>query len=224
MQDVHEELGRHASNARTLRRPVGGLAKRALDVAIAAAALLFLLPLFLAVAAIVRGSDGGPALYRHRRIGLDGREFHCLKFRTMVPDAEAALQNHLRRDPLAAAEWRRTRKLKQDPRVTRLGGVMRQTSVDELPQLVNVLRGEMSIVGPRPIVHDEILKYGGAIEHYFRVRPGLTGPWQISGRSDTGYDERVSLDTDYVSNWSVERDIVIIVKTVPAVLSRRGSY
>lgn len=224
MRNAQKALARQVEPVKSRRAPIGGLSKRSLDLVVACAALLFLLPLFLAIIVVVRASDGGPALYRHRRIGCDGREFDCLKFRTMDPDAQQILQRHLRSDPLAAAEWRRARKLKVDPRVTPLGLVMRKTSVDELPQLINVIRGDMSIVGPRPIVHDEIGHYGAAIEDYFRTRPGLTGAWQVSGRSDTTYDERVALDTDYVTNWSVGRDVNIIVRTVPVVLGRRGSY
>jgi exopolysaccharide production protein ExoY len=224
MRNAQKALARQIRRVESRRTPVGGLWKRSLDLTIACAALLFLLPLLVAVAVMVRASDGGPALYRHRRIGCDGREFDCLKFRTMVPNAQEALEAHLRGDPGAAAEWRRTRKLRNDPRVTPLGDVMRKSSVDELPQLINVIRGDMSIVGPRPIVHDEVGRYGPAIDHYFRTRPGLTGAWQVSGRSDTGYGERVALDSDYVANWSVRRDVVIIARTVPAVLTRRGSY
>ncbi|GAC1326963.1 MAG: hypothetical protein NVSMB26_00020 [Beijerinckiaceae bacterium] len=142
----------------------------------------------------------------------------------MVPQADRALEDYLRIDPAAAKEWAGSRKLKQDPRVTPLGHVLRKTSLDELPQLINVLRGEMSLVGPRPVIEDELFLYGPHATTYTSVRPGLTGPWQISGRSDLSYDERIHLDRHYVENWSFRRDLAILVKTIPAMISARGSY
>ena len=213
-----------AGAARTGEHPVGRRAKRAFDLLVAVPALLLLSPLLLGIAIAIRLSDGGPALYRHTRIGLDGRPFACLKFRSMVRDADAVLARHLAQNEVAAREWAETRKLKDDPRITRLGDVLRKTRVDELPQLVNIVRGDMSVVGPRPIVAAEIEKYGPHIDDYVRARPGLTGAWQVSGRSDVTYGERVRLDTDYVNNWSLARDVVIIVRTIPAVLASRGSY
>jgi exopolysaccharide production protein ExoY len=203
---------------------LGGSVKRVFDISFALTAIVVLLPLIVLIALAIKLWDGGPILYRHRRIGLNGEPFDCLKFRSMVMNGDEVLSRHLASNREAAKEWRETRKLKDDPRVTPLGAGMRKTSIDELPQLLNILKGEMSLVGPRPIVTDEMLKYGDAIGHYLRVRPGLTGPWQISGRNDASYTTRVQLDRDYVEDWSFRRDLVIIAKTVRAVLSAHGSY
>lgn len=200
------------------------LAKRAMDIAIAGTALLAALPFFLIVGALVR-ADGGPAFFAHPRIGRGGRIFGCLKFRSMVVDSQARLEALLAADPAARAEWETTRKLKNDPRITRIGRFLRATSLDELPQLLNVLRGEMSIVGPRPVTQSELDSYyGAAAAHYLSVRPGITGLWQVSGRSDTSYAQRVALDVAYVSQPSLLADLRILVKTPVAVLSRRGAH
>ena len=196
--------------------------KRCLDVSVAATALFVLLPLMLLVFLAVR-HDGGPALFRHTRLGRHGRPFACLKFRSMVVDADEALRRHLDRDAAARQEWAATQKLTHDPRVTRLGRMLRKSSLDELPQLINVLRGEMSLVGPRPIVPDEAARYGELFEPCFSVRPGVTGLWQVSGRSDCPYEERVRLDARYAREWSLAQDLAILIKTVPAVLTQRGS-
>jgi len=196
--------------------------KRCLDVSVAATALFVLLPLMLLVVLAVR-HDGGPALFRHTRLGRHGRPFACLKFRSMVVDADEALRRHLDRDAAARQEWAATQKLTHDPRVTRLGRMLRKSSLDELPQLINVLRGEMSLVGPRPIVPDEAARYGELFEPCFSVRPGVTGLWQVSGRSDCPYEERVRLDARYAREWSLAQDLAILIKTVPAVLAQRGS-
>lgn len=196
--------------------------KLAFDVAAATVLLLVLAPVLVVIAALVM-LDGGPVLYRHTRIGMGGRAFPCLKFRSMVPDGDVVLRQALARDPAVAREWRDTRKLRSDPRITRVGGYLRRTSLDELPQLLNVLRLEMSLVGPRPIVEAEIARYGADIAYYFETRPGLTGLWQVSGRSDTGYEQRVRLDTWYVKNWTIWHDLTILMKTIPAVLQRRGA-
>jgi lipopolysaccharide/colanic/teichoic acid biosynthesis glycosyltransferase len=197
--------------------------KRAMDLVLAGAALLLLAPLMLIVAALV-ASDGGPVFFRHPRVGRHGRAFGCLKFRTMVPDAEKALEELLQRDPRARAEWARDHKLRKDPRVTRVGRLLRKTSIDELPQFINVVRGEMSLVGPRPIVLDEVKRYGDAIGLYYRCRPGVTGPWQVSGRNDSCYLERIRLDSEYASRISIRRDLKILTKTVKVVLSGAGAY
>lgn len=204
-------------------RPATWVAKRGLDVAVAATALLLLLPLMLLVAAAVWAGDRQSPIFRHTRLGRDGRRFHCLKFRSMVTNGEAVLAAHLAADPAARREWEETHKLTHDPRVTPLGRILRKTSLDELPQLINVLRGEMSLVGPRPIVQAEVARYGSAFPACFAVPPGVTGLWQVSGRSDTTYAERVALDLDYASRWSLTRDIAILVRTVPAVFAQRGS-
>lgn len=192
----------------------GGTAKRVLDILIASSALVLLAPLLLAVALLIRTTMGGPVLFAHTRLGKNGREFQCLKFRSMANDSAELLARHLERDPHAAREWQLRQKLSCDPRVTRLGRALRKSSIDELPQLINVLRGEMSCVGPRPIVASEIAHYGAQAADYFRVRPGMTGLWQVSGRSSLSYDQRVALDSRYVRNWSFWLDIKILLKTV----------
>jgi len=208
----------------TREAPLGGLSKRSLDFAIALSALLLLSPLFVLIAVLIKLCDGGPVFYGHTRIGYNSRSFRCWKFRTMVADADTALWDHLRQCPEATREWLQAQKLKNDPRLTAVGGVLRQLSIDELPQLINILRGEMSIVGPRPVVIDELQKYGQDVLFYFRARPGLTGAWQVGGRSDVSYERRVFLDRHYVENWSLCADMIIIVKTIPAVLFAKGSY
>lgn len=204
--------------------PVGGVVKRGLDIIIAFGALLILSPFMLMLAALLWLLDGGSPIYRHPRIGFNGKVFNCLKFRTMCVNGDEVLANHLRNDPSAAAEWAITRKLKEDPRVTRLGRQLRENSVDELPQVFNVIRGEMSCVGPRPITADELAHYNSRIELYLKTRPGLTGAWQVSGRNDTSYEERVLLDSNYVLRWSLRMDLHILIRTLPAIISRRGSY
>ncbi len=156
---------------------------------------------------LVSLSDKGPAFYGHRRIGHNGQEFRCLKFRTMVTNGDKVLQEYLRNNPQAMEEWRATRKLQHDPRVTAVGAVLRKLSLDELPQLFNIIRGEISIVGPRPVVQDELEMYEHAAVYYLQSRPGLTGLWQVSGRNDVSYAARVAFDTHYVENWSLVRDV-----------------
>jgi exopolysaccharide production protein ExoY len=204
--------------------PIGGLVKRSFDITSALCALLLFSPIFLMIMALVKYQDKGPAFYGHTRIGHNGRTFKCLKFRTMAVNGDALLRNYLRDNPEAAEEWRLTRKLKDDPRVTVVGRVLRKLSLDELPQLLNILRGEMSVVGPRPVVDDELKVYDSFAVYYLRTRPGLTGLWQISGRNDVSYESRIAFDTQYVQNWSLFQDIAIIVKTIPAVCFARGSY
>jgi Undecaprenyl-phosphate galactose phosphotransferase WbaP len=198
--------------------------KRAMDILAAGTLLLLCAPVFALVALIIR-ADGGPVFYAHERVGRGGRRFGCLKFRSMVTDSQARLAALLAADPAARAEWEATRKLKEDPRVTRIGRLLRATSLDELPQLINVLRGEMSLVGPRPVVAAELAEHFGlAAEHYLSVRPGITGLWQISGRSDTSYAQRVALDTQYAVNPSIWADLRILLRTPLVVLLRRGAY
>jgi exopolysaccharide production protein ExoY len=204
--------------------PIGGIAKRSFDVSSALLALLVLSPIFLMIMALVKFTDRGPAFYGHRRVGHNGRMFHCLKFRTMVMNGDEVLRQYLAANPEAAEEWKTTRKLKNDPRVTSIGSVLRKLSLDELPQLINIIRGEMSVVGPRPVVDEELNYYESAASYYLSTRPGLTGLWQISGRNDVSYKERVDFDTQYVRNWSMMQDVSIIVKTIPAVCMSRGSY
>jgi undecaprenyl-phosphate galactose phosphotransferase len=196
--------------------------KLGVDILVAVLALLFLSPLLLAIAVFVK-ADGGPVFYAQTRVGRDGRHFRCWKFRTMAVGAEQRLQQLLAADPAAAEEWARTQKLTADPRVTGIGAVLRRTSLDELPQLLNVLHGDMSLVGPRPIVDAEVERYAEAIASYCAVRPGLTGLWQVSGRSETSYARRVQLDIRYVKTWSLLQDLSILLRTIPAVLLRRGA-
>lgn len=203
----------------TLRR-----VKRILDLVLSAIALLLLSPLLIAVSIAIKLDSDGPVFYRHRRLGRNMREFSVLKFRTMHRDADRRLQALLDSDPKLRAEFEATFKLKNDPRVTRVGRFLRKYSIDELPQFFNILAGEMSFVGPRPIVADEVKYYKDYSLLMFRVRPGATGLWQVSGRSDTSYENRVRLDTRYVQEWTLWDDIKIIAKTPAAVLKRRGAY
>ena len=203
---------------------VGDWRKRGLDIIIASTALVLLMPLMLMIALLVKFHSPGPAMYGHQRVGRGGKPFKCLKFRTMVSNGDEVLQRHLMISEEARREWEATRKLKNDPRVTAVGAVLRSTSIDELPQLINVLRGEMSIVGPRPVVQDELRHYGEYSLHYCSARPGLTGLWQVSGRSDVTYEARVNFDRTYCENWSLMGDLVLMARTVPAVLSRKGTY
>jgi exopolysaccharide production protein ExoY len=204
--------------------PLGGTLKRSSDVVVASLCLFIFAPLMVAIALAIWMTMGGPVLFPQRRIGYKGTVFTCLKFRTMRRDADAALARHLAENPVAAAEWASTKKLKKDPRITRLGLMLRRSSLDELPQLLNVLRGEMSCVGPRPVVADELANYGTLVSDYLRVRPGLTGLWQVGGRNDVTYAERVALDSRYVRTWSLRADLTILLRTVPAVVLARGSY
>lgn len=204
--------------------PIASAVKRATDIVGAALLLIVFAPIMLIIALLV-ARDGGPVLYAHTRVGRGGVPFRCLKFRSMLADADARLSAVLERDPLARAEWERTRKLRNDPRVTPIGRFLRATSLDELPQLFNVLAGDMSLVGPRPVQQAELAQfYGAAAAHYRAVRPGLTGPWQISGRSDTSYAERVALDVAYVERFSLLADLAILLRTPLAVLARKGAY
>jgi len=202
---------------------VTSTSKRVMDILLSLAGLVLALPLMVLIAVLIKLSDGGTILFAHKRIGLGGKTFNCFKFRTMVMDANERLLDLLENDPAAQFEWTTTQKLQNDPRVTWLGNFLRRSSLDELPQLFNILRGEMSLVGPRPIVNSEIPKYGPFYSNYASVRPGLTGLWQVSGRSDTEYHERVELDRDYTENWSVANDVAIVAKTVPALLFSRGA-
>ncbi len=168
--------------------------------------------------------DGGSAFYVQKRIGRNGTVFNCLKFRSMVENGDDVLDQYLAANPAAKTEWDRDQKLKSDPRVTKVGKVLRKTSLDELPQLINVLKGEMSIVGPRPMFVEQDVLYGDAFADYCSVRPGITGLWQVSGRNHTTFEERVEIDRWYVQNYSIWLDIFIILKTIPEVLFTRGAY
>jgi exopolysaccharide production protein ExoY len=204
--------------------PLEAMVRRLFDIGVASAILLIVLPFLIVLAAVLYISDPGPLFFRHRRIGFRGRYFHCLKFRSMKVNSDAILMDHLQRNPEARREWAETHKLRNDPRVTTIGAIVRKLSLDEFPQLLNVLAGDMSIVGPRPIVEAEVRRYGRHFEHYCLVRPGLTGLWQTSGRNDTSYQQRVEMDVAYVGRRSLMFDTWLILKTVPAVLLAKGSY
>ncbi|SAK92914.1 transmembrane sugar transferase [Caballeronia hypogeia] len=199
------------------------VAKRCLDLGGALAIAIVLSPVLAFIAWQVR-KDGGTAIYGHPRVGRNGKSFRCWKFRSMVVDANAVLAQILERDPEAREQWARDFKLKDDPRITRIGGFLRRTSLDELPQLWNVIRGEMSLVGPRPIVNAELVRYGDDASYYLMARPGMTGLWQVSGRNDADYPTRVRLDAWYVRNWSLWYDLAILVRTALIVLKRDGAY
>jgi Undecaprenyl-phosphate galactose phosphotransferase WbaP len=197
--------------------------KRALDLLGTVIGGVLVSPLVFAIAVVIKLDSPGPAFYGHQRVGAGGEHFLCWKFRTMHVDAERLLDQYLQGSPVLRAEWEQNQKLRDDPRVTRVGGLLRQTSLDELPQLWNVLRTEMSLTGPRPIVDAEVPKYGKVYALYQRIRPGMSGIWQVSGRSDTSYAERVEMDSYYVRNWSVWLDLVILARTVRCVALGRGA-
>lgn len=195
-----------------------------MDLCLCAASLPLTLPLALILALYVHFDSSGAVIYRQRRIGLDGKPFVMYKFRTMIQDADKSLEQHLSADPELAREWRENQKLKNDPRLTRAGRFLRKTSLDELPQLINIFLGNMSIVGPRPIVEAEKLKYGIHFPLYCEVLPGLTGLWQVSGRNNTSYTERINYDLHYINNWSVWLDLSIIARTLPQIIRSYGAY
>jgi exopolysaccharide production protein ExoY len=197
--------------------------KRGIDV-IGALLLAVLFSPLVALVFVAGAVSGSQCLFRHRRVGRDGHGFDCLKFRTMVPNAEAVLVEILAGNPEMQAEWERDHKLKDDPRVTRIGKFLRSTSLDELPQLWNVLKGEMSLVGPRPVTREELLRYGRNAVIYMMVRPGVTGLWQVSGRNNAEYRRRVAMDVCYVKKQSAVLDIWILIKTVVVVVTRHGAY
>lgn len=195
--------------------------KRVVDVIGASVLLVAFLPLMIVIAAIMC-LKRGPLLFGHVRVGRGGAEFPCLKFRTMVVDAEERLQALLARDPVARRQWQVSRKLDDDPRITAAGRFLRRSSLDELPQLINVLRGEMSLVGPRPVTRAELERYGEAEASYLALRPGLTGLWQVSGRNDVSYASRVALDDSYARSFSFRGDLMLLFQTVGVVLGATG--
>ena len=197
------------------------ISKRVLDVIVSIALIPLVLPIIAVLWVFVR-RDGGPGFFGHERVGKGGTTFTCWKLRTMRPDAAEALVRHLAEDPVAKAEWDLNRKLEKDPRVTRIGLFLRQTSLDELPQILNVLKGEMSLVGPRPVPREELEKYADRAWIYLAQRPGITGLWQVFGRTNTTYQQRVDLDAKYYQTSSLGLDISLIARTVVAVLHRTG--
>jgi len=226
--EIDVPVGRSAGNGRTDakimsapapgRRGPGGWVKRGLDLILATLALILAAPLMIIVCIAIRVFMGGPVFYAQERVGLRGRRFMCFKFRTMATNGDAILREHLRGDAAAAIEWRRSRKLAVDPRVGPLGRFLRKSSLDELPQLFNILRGDMSCVGPRPIQEEELAYYGAHRETYLSAVPGLTGLWQCSGRSSLSYDQRVELDAFYVQNRTLLLDLSIMLRTIPTLL------
>jgi exopolysaccharide production protein ExoY len=219
--DIPSDL-RFAAIAST--HPIGLNSKRVLDIILAVSGIVLLAPLLIICFIATVATSRGPALFRHRRVGFKGKYFDCLKFRTMVTDAPERLRQLLDSDPVAAAEWATNRKLRYDPRVTAIGAILRKSSLDELPQLFNVLKGEMSIVGPRPVTDEELIRYSSAMNAYLSCRPGVTGLWQVSGRSTTTYDKRIACDTFYARNWSMSLDAKILIVTIPAVLISDCAY
>ena len=204
---------------------MGNLVKNAFDYILTLVGAVFISPLLVYIAYRIKKEDPGPVFFAHTRIGKDGKPFPCYKFRSMVVNSQEMLQKYLAENPAAREEWERDFKLKDDPRVTPIGKFLRSTSLDELPQIFNVLRGEMSLVGPRPVIQEELDKYyGETAKLYCTVKPGITGLWQVSGRSDIGYDERVALDATYIKYRSMWGDIVILWKTIGVVLMKKGAY
>jgi len=212
------------ASSQKLNMPWNLAIKRLMDVALVLVGGLVLLPALLVVALIVKLSSRGPVLYGHRRLGKDGRPFVAWKFRSMAVDAQERLEALLESSPEIRREWEESRKLKNDPRVTKFGKFMRRASIDEFPQFINILKGEMSLVGPRPITGEEVGKYGGDFDWIFQVRPGLTGLWQVSGRSEKDYATRVSYDAYYLQSWSAWLDIWVIYRTFGVVVRGKGAY
>lgn len=202
---------------------IGRAVKRLVDICGALVLALLFSPLIVGIFVATHRS-GNSAIFRHKRVGRNGEIFECLKFRTMVPNAEQVLRDLLAKNPQLREEWNRDHKLKDDPRVTRLGKFLRSTSLDELPQIWNVLKGDMSLVGPRPVTREELLRYGRNMLLYMMVKPGITGLWQVSGRSDTDYRRRVAIDVCYVRNQSLLLDLWILLKTTRVVIGRHGAY
>lgn len=199
------------------------LIKRSFDIIVASLIAILFSPLLVLLALWVK-QDGGNAIYGHTRIGRDGKAFSCLKFRSMVPNSQEVLTELLATNEQAREEWEKDFKLRNDPRITRIGHILRKSSLDELPQLWNVLVGEMSLVGPRPVPLEELERYGTNKDYYLMAKPGMTGLWQVSGRNNVDYDTRVYFDAWYVKNWSLWNDIVIMFKTIEIVLGRHGAY
>jgi Undecaprenyl-phosphate galactose phosphotransferase WbaP len=218
----HEPLASDLHDKSTGLHPPGEAAKRLLDIVGVLVLALVLSPL-LVIVCLTLAHDRGPIIYRHTRTGRNGRTFGCLKFRTMIPNAEQVLRDLLHQNAELRVEWLRDRKLRNDPRITTIGRFLRRTSLDELPQLWNVLKGDMSLVGPRPVVHEEWAHYGSRLHHYLAAKPGVTGLWQVMGRSDCSYRRRVALDSYYVRKRSLILDIFILFQTIKVVLRGRGA-
>jgi len=222
VRDFNGVLGIETSNKLNMYWNWG--IKRFMDLALVITGGILILPFLLLIAFLIKINSAGPVLYKHKRLGKDGKHFYAYKFRSMVIDAQERLTKMLESDPAIKTEWEKNQKLQNDPRITSLGKFLRRTSLDEFPQLINILKGEMSLVGPRPIVDDEVKKYGEDYDRIFSIKPGLTGLWQVSGRSDTDYRDRVTYDSYYLQSWSVWLDLWIIFKTFGVVLIGKGAY
>ncbi len=207
-----------------LARRSNQIAKRLFDITATICGGILISPILLLIAAWIYHDSPGPVIFKHRRVGKNGKEFNCYKFRSMCTNSQEVLEHLLATDPAAKEEWDREFKLKNDPRITKSGHFLRKTSLDELPQLLNVLKGEMSLVGPRPIIQKEVERYDKYIKEYYSVLPGITGMWQTSGRSDIDYPERVQMDSWYVHNWSVWLDLVLLWRTISVVITHKGAY
>ena len=210
------EFSMHLEAAKLAPNTTGWKAKRTFDLFVASLTLFIASPLFMIVVLLVKLTGPGPVFVRQICVGRGGRHFACLKFRSMVPDADNVLQVFLESDPAARAEWEHTQKLVNDPRITAVGRILRQSSLDKLPQLINVIRGDMSLVGPSPIVPSEVARYGDGLGWYLRIRPGMTGLWQVSGRDGSRYEQRIEMEADYVRNWRFATDLMLLLRTLGA--------
>jgi exopolysaccharide production protein ExoY len=224
MTEIASVHAKPTVSATTGHHPVGNSSKRLIDILLAVSGIVLLAPLLVFCFLAIMLTSPGPALFRHRRVGFGGKHFGCYKFRTMVPDAESRLRDFLESNPEARAEWATSRKLRFDPRITSIGTILRKTSLDELPQLFNVIKGDMSIVGPRPVTDEELVRYSTNVHDYLACRPGITGLWQVSGRSGTTYTKRVACDAFYARNWSLALDAKIVIVTLPALLDSNNAY
>jgi undecaprenyl-phosphate galactose phosphotransferase len=207
-----------------LANPANKLIKHIFDISVGLLLSILLVPFLIIISAAIKIDSKGPIIFVHKRVGFQGKEFNCYKFRTMVANSQQVLEEIFETNPDLQDKWEEDFKLKDDPRITKLGKILRQTSLDELPQLFNVLKCEMSLVGPRPIVKGEIHKFGQHIKEYLMVLPGMTGLWVNSGRNDVDYDERVQMEAWYVHNWSLWMDISLLFRTIPVVFGRKGAY
>lgn len=222
IKDISGIIGFASIHNLTFKRSL--LFKRLLDIVLILLASPFWIPVFLILCVLTKVTSKGPIFYGHKRVGKNGKVIKCLKFRSMCINSQEILEQILATDPVRRAEWEKDRKFLDDPRVTKFGKFLRKTSLDELPQLLNILIGDMSLIGPRPVTEPELVKYGDYKDYVLSVSPGLSGLWQVSGRSDTGYEERISFDTFYIQNWSIWLDIWILIKTVWVVLKGKGAY